>query len=139
MSCLAWADRDSSDSRHPTVTIPIQARIFISRIVMSQQGLNRADVSAALVKVGGKGMVKCMGADTIGQAHAAYSGLDRLVDHAGVNMMMAYGAATGAVERSRAGNTYCQPHSLPLKMLKHCPSRPKVKFDFILVHYNLLG
>ena len=65
------------------------------QIIMSQQGLNRADVGAALEQVGGKGMAKRMGADTLGQTHAARSGLDRLVDHAGVNMVSAYGAAAG--------------------------------------------
>ncbi len=41
------------------------------QIIMSQQGLNRADVGTALEQVGGKGMAKRMSADTLGQTHAA--------------------------------------------------------------------
>lgn len=65
------------------------------QIFMSQQGLNRADVGTALEQVGGKGMAKRMSADALGQIHAAHNCLDRLVDHAGVNMMAADHTATG--------------------------------------------
>lgn len=65
------------------------------QIIMSQQGLNRADVGTALKQVGGKGMAKGMSADTLGQTRAAHSYLDRLVNHAGVNMMAADHAAKG--------------------------------------------
>ncbi len=55
------------------------------KIAMSQQGLNRADVGAALEQVGGKGMAKRMGADALGQTHTAHSGLDRLIISQSIN------------------------------------------------------
>ena len=82
------------------------------KILVPEQLLNGADVGAALEQVRGKGVAKGMGADVLRQTGTADRYLDGFVDDAGINMMTAGEPERGSRERSRAGKTYCQPHSL---------------------------
>ena len=79
---------------------------------MSEQLLNGADVGAALEQVGGEGMAKGMCADVLREPGTANGHFDGFVDDAGINVMGRVRPERGATDRSRAGNTYCQPPSL---------------------------
>ena len=84
-----------------------------SQIAVSEKLLDGPDVRAALQKMCGEGMPKRVGTDFFGQARPAHACFDGPVDDAGIDVVAARDARTWIDRGSRAGNKYCQPHSLP--------------------------